>query len=90
MAVQRLPSEPKLFAKFTDLRLLLTNGGHGQANLGRRHLERTPTRPPPCSRRGEPGHGALRERGPLELGQGGIAATVVKASTDVCAGDFGK
>ena len=69
MAVQRLPGDPELLAEVANLRFLLTHRGHGQADLGGRHLERPPARPPPCSSCGKPGDSALRNERPLELGE---------------------
>ena len=69
MAVQRLPGNTQFFAEGTHLGFPLPHGGHGQADLGWRHLERAPTRPPACSRRGQPCDRALRDKRPLELSE---------------------
>ena len=69
MAIQRLPGDPKFLAKGADFGFLLTHGGHGQADLGRRHLERAPTGPASRPRRGEPGDGTLRDECSLELSE---------------------
>ena len=70
MAVQRLPGDPEFLAEGADFGLLLTHGGHGQADLGRRHLERAPAGPAARTCRGKTGDSAFSNKCSLELRQG--------------------
>lgn len=69
MPIQGLPGNPEFLAQIADLGFRLPHSRHGQAQLGRRHLERPPAFPSACPCRRQTGNCAFGDQLALELGQ---------------------
>ena len=69
MPIQGLPGNPEFLAQIADLGFRLPHSRHGQAQRGRRHLERPPAFPSACPCRRQTGNCAFGDQLALELGQ---------------------